>query len=237
MRVLTVPLPWALRRRLLRLTQALSAMGARRRIAWLEYNPLLFIWYHRRAVADAPGVMRALGQEFSLAQRYVDVGAGSGAFAAEAQRQGREVVTCEHSWLGRLMARAQDLVSVRFELAMDPPAQLGSGFHLAYCFEVAEHLEPMAGEILVRFLSGAAPFVVFTAAPPGQGGTGHLNEQPPAYWIERFRSCGMYFSPDRSARLAKRFNAEGVLSPWLSANVMVFETAGPMRAHGPARSV
>ena len=32
--------------------------------------------------------------------------------------------------------------------------------------------------------------MLFSAAVPGQGGTGHLNEQWPRYWIDRFEARG-----------------------------------------------
>ena len=61
-----------------------------------------------------------------------------------------------------------------------------------------------------------------TAAPPGQGGTGHVNEQPQSYWIDRFRTEGMEYDEGRSREVATGFRREGVRSTWLADNVMVF---------------
>jgi hypothetical protein len=80
----------------------------------------------------------------------------------------------------------------------------------------------MLGDELVRFCVAQAPIVVFTAAPPGQGGTGHVNEQPQSYWIDRFRAEGMEYDETWSREVATRFEREGVRSPWLVDNVMVF---------------
>src|SRR5437870_2593605 len=56
-------------------------------------------------------------------------------------------------------------------------------FELALCIEVAEHLPPRAGDLLVAALSQAAPAVVFSTAIPQQEGTDHINEQWPSYWL------------------------------------------------------
>ena len=66
------------------------------------------------------------------------------------------------------------------------PEPLGRTFDLAVCLEVAEHLSARVSTELVRFLTAAAPVVLFSAAIPGQGGTHHVNEQWPEYWSKRF---------------------------------------------------
>jgi hypothetical protein len=63
-------------------------------------------------------------------------------------------------------------------------------YGLAVCLEVAEHLPPERAESFVRELTEASDVVLFSAAIPFQGGTNHLNEQWPEYWIERFRKEG-----------------------------------------------
>ncbi len=59
-------------------------------------------------------------------------------------------------------------------------------FDLAICLEVAGHVsEPRAGHP-VKLLCDTASFVLFSAAIPFQGGTGHVNEQWTSYWIAKF---------------------------------------------------
>jgi len=71
------------------------------------------------------------------------------------------------------------------------PLHLPQRFEIATCLEVAEHLPPTAAETLVETLVGLAPVVVFSAATPGQGGEGHINEQWPTYWQQIFRRSGL----------------------------------------------
>lgn len=199
-----------------------SRFGERHGTNWLTYNPLQMGAYHRLAVCDAPPVMDALEEVFPGARHLADVGSGSGAFAAEAQRRGRSVEACEFAFGGRLYARRQGVRCCRFDLRSEPPARLGSGFDLVYCFEVAEHLPPDLGDHLVRFLAQLAPVTVFTAAPPGQGGLGHVNEQPREYWIERFELEQACYVDEMTARVRSAFRERGVRARWLVDNVMVF---------------
>lgn len=202
--------------------ETLSKAGERWDIDWLIYNPLAFVWYHEQAVASAPGVMRTFARLFPSARTYVDVGAGSGAFAAEAQRLGRRTVAYEHSRLGRLVAKSQGVDARPFDLRKKSAPKADRPFDLAYCFEVAEHLDAALGDELVRFCAIQAPLVVFTAAPPGQGGRGHKNEQPRSHWIDRFEALGLRYDEKLSRELADGFRGENVQSVWLALNVMMF---------------
>src|SRR4051812_45576701 len=89
----------------------LSLLGEKLNIHWLIYNPIHFMHFHEHALENAPGVIRAFRSVFPDAQRYIDVSAGTGAFAAEAQRAGRQVIACEHSPKGRKVAESQGVDS------------------------------------------------------------------------------------------------------------------------------
>src|SRR5262245_44483062 len=91
----------------MKVMNASSQLGERLGIDWLTYNPLVFLYYHEHAVADAPTVARTFEEVFPEAGRFVDAGSGSGAFAAERRRRGHSVVAYEHARLGRFIARPQ----------------------------------------------------------------------------------------------------------------------------------
>jgi len=73
---------------------------------------------------------------------------------------------------------------------LDERLDLGRRFDLAVCLEVGEHLDEQIASTLVASLVAHAPAVLFSAAIPGQGGAGHVNERWPSYWAERFRASG-----------------------------------------------
>lgn len=103
---------------------------------------------------------------------------------------------------------------------------LGRKFGLVICLEVGEHLEEADSDRLVNNIvnhcnSGAV--IYFSAAAPGQGGHLHLNEQPPEYWIEKFKARG--FALDEKKTAAMREVAKGTQLSWLRDNGMVFRRA------------
>jgi hypothetical protein len=63
-------------------------------------------------------------------------------------------------------------------------------FDLAISLEVGEHLPPHEADRFVETLAALAPVVLFSAAVPHQGGTGHVNEQWQDEWADRFRARG-----------------------------------------------
>ena len=101
---------------------------------------------------------------------------------------------------------------------------------LAVSIEVAEHIPAEHVEAFLRWFDGEDR-VLLTAAPPGQGGNHHVNEQPQSYWVERFEARGLrYDLPDTQAwqALARRYTSA---CPWVPRNAMVF-----VRAALPAAS-
>jgi hypothetical protein len=199
-----------------------SRVGARWGIGWLTYNPLLFGWFHLVAARIAPGLYTALRCVFPQARRIADVGAGSGAMAAHGRRLGLDVVACEHSRVGRVFARLQGVRSRPFDVTTSRPAILGRPADVAYSIEVAEHVPAQLADRLVGFLAATAPVVVFTAAPPGQGGQGHVNEQPRTYWIERFARHGCAYDASATERLQAALRQHLRSGAWVARNAMVF---------------
>ncbi|MDR3292467.1 MAG: class I SAM-dependent methyltransferase, partial [Methanobrevibacter sp.] len=63
-------------------------------------------------------------------------------------------------------------------------------FDLAMSLEVAEHLSENVAHDFIEYLTSKSDIVLFSAAVPGQGGTHHINEQWPEYWIKIFKENG-----------------------------------------------
>jgi SAM-dependent methyltransferase len=204
--------------------QRFSRLGQRFGSQWMTYNPLVMQQFHDSAVENAPRVVNALTTVFPSVKRVLDVGAGSGAFAAEFQRRGCTVVACEHSEHGRKLAIRQGVESRAFDLTQTPPCAITEEFDLVYSFEVAEHVPPDLGLKLVQFLAKFPAPIVFTAAQPGQGGTGHINEQPPSYWRRYFADASRPCDERLSELLSQRFRAEKA-AEWFHRNVLVFNTS------------
>jgi SAM-dependent methyltransferase len=63
-------------------------------------------------------------------------------------------------------------------------------FDLVVSLEVGEHLPGDAAATFVETLTSLGPVVLFSAAIPFQGGTDHINEQWPEYWVRLFQQRG-----------------------------------------------
>ena len=70
------------------------------------------------------------------------------------------------------------------------------GYDLAISIEVAEHIkEKNAAKFVNNICNSSNKYIWWTAAVPGQKGTGHVNLQPQSYWEDIFKEVGL-FEPD-----------------------------------------
>jgi hypothetical protein len=63
-------------------------------------------------------------------------------------------------------------------------------FDVAITIECLEHIMPEGADNAVDTLCKVAPLVLMTACPPVGRNPLHFNEQPPAYWAEKFEARG-----------------------------------------------
>jgi SAM-dependent methyltransferase len=91
-------------------------------------------------------------------------------------------------------------------------------FDLATCLEVAEHLPERHSKYLVGKLTSAAGQVLFSAAPPGQRGGGHINCKPLSYWRKIFEGFGFrMLDPFRP-----RIRDDRRIAWWYRQNMVMF---------------
>lgn len=131
-----------------------------------------------------PFVLEVIGG----ADGVVDVGCGEGVWTAVFAEHGCDVVGVDgvHVDQSRLQIPVERFraLDIQHQRVTDLKADL------AVSLEVAEHLSSPRAMTFVEDLCSIADIVLFSAAIPGQGGTGHVNEQWPEYWVELFEHCG-----------------------------------------------
>ena len=122
------------------------------------------------------------------ARTCIDVGCARGEWLSVFKEHGLDVAGCD----GRYIDRKSLLIPEKSFTAVDlnQPLEFDQAFDLCISLEVAEHLTPEAAPGFIRSLVCLAPCVLFSAAVPDQGGTGHLNEQWPEYWASLFQKHG-----------------------------------------------
>ena len=147
-------------------------------------------FYNNRRAHTAHAAARLLAAlPQNLARRSVaDIGCGTGTWLAAALADGAtDAFGIEGDWVTRDMLDDPRIVFA--------PQDLEQSFtlprvDLALSLEVAEHLSPARAAGFVADLVALAPAILFSAAIPGQGGVGHLNEQWQSYWAALFARHG-----------------------------------------------
>jgi SAM-dependent methyltransferase len=153
-----------------------------------RYPPEYFDWLNAVSLASARRIVPVL-LELTRPSSVVDVGCGEGVWLSVFEAHGVGDVIGIDGSVGD--TRRLQVAPGRFVAGdLTQPIALGRRFDLALSLEVAEHLPASRAEGLVRDLTRLAPVVAFSAAIPGQGGTGHVNEQYQDYWRALFAREG-----------------------------------------------
>jgi cyclopropane fatty-acyl-phospholipid synthase-like methyltransferase len=150
----------------------------------------------------------------------IDVGCGTGALLQRLSERGIVTLGLEYAEAALEYCRARNLSVSKFDLERDVPIDSWRS-DVAVSMEVAEHLPATAADRYLDLLTKVASTVVFSAATPGQGGTGHINEQPHEYWISRFMSREFQVDVELTARWRTEWEAGGVVAPWYHRNVLL----------------
>lgn len=181
--------------------------------------------YYARRV-EAPAVESAGSIADSIVgelrpRRVVDVGCGTGALLEVLRDRGCEVFGFEYSKAALAYCRERKLDVAKFDLEKDVLHD-NRTFDVAVSMEVAEHLPAAVADRYVDLLVRLADTVVFTAAPPGQGGNDHVNEQLPEYWVGKFAQREFRLDDTRSRRWREAWQAGGKVQDWYYKNLMIF---------------
>jgi SAM-dependent methyltransferase len=160
----------------------------------------------------------------------LDVGCGTGGWLAVFQRLGiQEVLGVDGPWADQ---RKLEIPKDRFMVFdLQKPFRLDRRFDLVISLEVAQHLPGRCAEAFVTSLTELGPAIVFSAAVPLQGGIGHVNEQWPEYWAERFRRKG-YVAIDC---IRKRIWSNPHVEWWFAQNTLLFGERRYVERHAGLR--
>lgn len=152
----------------------------------------------------------------------VDLGCGTGALLVELRKCGvRNSLGLDCSDAALDIARARGLDTRKFDITTDK-LLYSPCYDVAVSMETAEHLPETIVDTYIALLCSLAPTTIFSAAPPGQKGIGHLNEQPQEYWAEKFESYNQHLDKE----LVRKWQAD-----WVAAGVANFYTRNLMIFH------
>lgn len=189
------------------------------------YDEEYYDWLTERTVESARVVV-PLVLDLVQPRSILDVGCGIGLWPAVFHEHGvGEVWGVDGAWVD---SEALRIPRERFiEADLSAPLRLDRSFDLVVSLEVAEHLAEASAETFVDTLTRHGPVILFSAAIPGQGGTGHVNEQWPDYWITRFHRRG-YVVADA---LRREVWEDERVAWWYAQNLFVFVREDSLAAH------
>ena len=155
----------------------------------------------------------------------IDFGCGTGDILAPFEKRGIEILGIDGSKANKKYSRIHKDNFLLFDLRKKCTCQ--KKYDLCICLEVAEHIEEAYSDVLIKNLVSSSSTIVFTAAPPGQGGVDHYNEKPFAWWIQKFKEHGFKFDEQCTVRLKQQWARIPDIYPFYVDNLMIFRKEHP----------
>jgi 2-polyprenyl-3-methyl-5-hydroxy-6-metoxy-1,4-benzoquinol methylase len=176
-----------------------------------------FFDYLETGARPSAQVVVPLTKELLEVSSVLDVGCGLGVWLEVwAQAGASRVLGVDGDYVDRTRL-AVDIANFR-AYDIGRPFDLGERFDLVQSLEVGEHVDPAQADIYVDNLVRHGDLILFSAAVPGQGGENHVNEQPLAYWREKFEIRGFRtFDPIRPA-----ISANEEVATWYRFNTLLY---------------
>lgn len=152
---------------------------------------------------------------------HLDVGCGQGLLVEPlVMRHGKDCHGVDGSATAAEFASAA--IRDRIRRARIDELVADRSYDLVSCVEVLEHIPEAESHAAVAFLTTSArTHVYFSAAIPGQSGTGHINCQPSIFWILAFDHHGFALDLERCRDLRERI-AGMQRCTWLPQNALIF---------------
>ena len=176
-----------------------------------------FLGYTQGFATKSARVIVPLIQEALHPRSVVDFGCGRGTWLDVWKAHGAlEVVGVDGEYVD-LAEIAIDESEFRVR-DLATTVDLGQHFDLVESLEVAEHLPDSRAGTFVADLCRHGDVVLFGAAPPGQGGEHHINEQPYGYWRALFDA--LEYEPFDFIR--PRIKARSEVAPWYRYNTLLY---------------
>lgn len=182
-----------------------------------EYDEVFYRYINQGATDSARALIPALLAALPVTIASVlDVGCGAGAWLREWKALDVRVLGLDGDYVRRDKLLIGDDEFATADLAKG--FALDEKFDLVQSLEVAEHLPPESAADFVASLCRHGDMVLFSAAPPGQGGENHLNEQPYDYWRALFQHQGFdMYDPVRRTVLGRP-----EVKPWYRYNTFLY---------------
>ncbi len=195
---------------------------------WRGKNPLERIYNDtffniadtKYTLGTTPAIVARVIDHLYHPKSVVDIGCGCGFYLHALEKRGIDVCGID----GSSAARRNLVIHPDTFLLRDVTKvfSLPRRYDCALCFEVAEHIPTDKSEVLVDNIVSLSDTVFFTAAPKGQGGHDHINEQEPQFWVRLFEQKRYQFLEEETQEIKKMLTEQNAVF-WLRENLLVFQ--------------
>lgn len=195
-----------------------------------SYDSSFFAYVNSGSLISAERLLPFLLNSVEISS-VLDVGCGQGAWLSVWKKLGVEdIAGVDGDYVDREELLIPEILFKPFDL--NSQFDLNRKFDLVQCLEVAEHLPDSSATELIASLCAHGELVLFSAAPPGQGGDNHVNEQPYDYWRKLFSQHG-YDAYDFVRPLVADDHA---IEPWYRFNTFLYASRKGVESLLPAVS-
>ena len=199
---------------------------------FIKYGPLIFgqkfygKWFYDAINEDNLRSHPSIADE--LANRFkpsfvLDFGCGDGILLYELKKKGIAGLGYENADYGIKLCRDKGVDFIKFDFTQKTAPDFKRNVDIVISLEVAEHFLERYADFYYECLSkyNDAKVLFFSAARVGQTGEGHVNEQPPEYWAEKFAKQGWTRERVLTEELSLSLKKKGV-SWYYWQNLQVF---------------
>ncbi len=181
-----------------------------------NYQDNFFEYHLQGAKASAEAVIPVV-QEYIKPASLIDIGCGIGAWLSVWEKAGvKEIAGVDGTYVDKKQLQIKE--ENFHQCNLEEGYSANRTYELVSCLEVAEHIPSVSAEKFINSLCKLGNVILFSAAIPGQGGTMHVNEQYPEYWVALFSKNG--FIPVDCLR--SRIWNDRRIQWWYRQNTMFF---------------
>jgi SAM-dependent methyltransferase len=192
------------------------------------YDEAFFNYINTGSIRSARQLLPVLTEQLEIGS-VLDVGCGQGAWLSVWEELGvDDCVGVDGPYVDQKSLLVDERRFVGHDLTTS--LDLGRSFDLVQSLEVAEHLPASRARQFVRSLTRHGSVVLFSAAPKGQGGDHHINEQSYDYWRRLFEEFD--FLPFDYVR-PKIYNPSGI-EKWYRYNTLLYVHRSHISTLAPA---
>lgn len=180
----------------------------------------VFYWENRYgSVMSARSVLGFVLKRLQC-KSVIDFGCGTGTWLWVALNYGvPDVLGLDGDYISRDMLMIPNGYFKATDLSK--PLVLPQKYDMAMSLEVAEHLPAESADDFVASVCSSSDVVLFSAAHPGQGGDGHINEQPMEYWVDKFVVHNY-----KPINIKQYFSKDNKVEWWYRENLIMFVSQG-----------